>query len=89
MTDEEKVREIIKISNTNQLYGVVDFNALHKSLYEDLMEMAEWKDKQFEDTRDEVKVDAKKELAWEIHEKIANGATLAELDHYVCGICDF
>lgn len=46
MTDEEKVREIIKISNTNQLYDVVDFNALHKSLYEDLMEMAEWKDAQ-------------------------------------------
>lgn len=89
MTNEEKARDIISISNTNQVYDVVDFNALHESLYEDLMEMAKWKDEQFEDIKDETKVDARRELAWEIHEKIANGATLAELDNYVCGICDF
>ncbi len=89
MTNEGKTREMISISNTNQVYDVVDFNALHESLYEDLMEMAEWKDKQFEGMKDEIKVDARREFAWEIHEKIANGATLAELDNYVCGICDF
>lgn len=87
MTDEEKVREIIKISNTNQLYDVVDFNALHKSLYEDLMEMAEWKDKLFEDIKDEIKVDIRRELAWEIREKIHNGASLIELDIFVRNIC--
>lgn len=47
MTNEEKIEEIISISNTNQVYDIVDFNALHESLYEDLMEMAEWKDEQF------------------------------------------
>lgn len=47
MTNEEKIEEIISISNTNQVYDIVDFNALHESLYEDLMEMAEWKDKQY------------------------------------------
>ena len=87
MTDEEKVREIIRISNTNQVYDVVDFNALHESLYEDLMEMAEWKDKQFEDTKDETKVDIRRELAWEIREKIHNGASLIELDIFVRNIC--
>lgn len=46
MTQEEKIKEIIKISDTNQLYDVVDFNALHESLHEDLIEMAKWKDKQ-------------------------------------------
>lgn len=89
MKNEEKVREIISMFNTNQVYDVVDFNALHKSLYEDLMGMAKWKDEQFEDVKDEIIIDARKELAWEIHEKIANGVTLAELDNYVCGICDF
>lgn len=46
MTDKEKAEEIISTSNTNQVYDVVDFNTLHECLYEDLMEMAEWKDAQ-------------------------------------------
>lgn len=43
----------------------------------------------FEDEKDEIKTDAKKELAWEIHKKISEGATIAELDNHVCGIVDF
>ena len=46
MTNEEKAKEMISMSNTNQVYDMVDFNALHEALYEDLMEMAEWKEKQ-------------------------------------------
>lgn len=46
MTQEEKIKEIIRLSNTNQVYGVVDFNALHESLHEDLKEMAKWKEEQ-------------------------------------------
>ena len=48
MSDEEKakVNDIISMSNTNQVYDIVDFNALHESLYEDLMEMAKWKEQQ-------------------------------------------
>lgn len=53
------------------------------------LRMAKWKDEQFEDNKDEIKVDAKKELAWEIHKQIAHGAALDELDRYVCNICDF
>ena len=40
----------------------------------------------FESEKEEIKTDAKKELALEIHEKITNGATLAELDHYLYDI---
>ena len=54
MTNEEKVREIISVSNTNQVYDVVNFNALHESLYEDLMEMAEWKDEQYKEEKKEL-----------------------------------
>jgi hypothetical protein len=51
--------------------------------------MAEWKDKQFEGTKDEIIIDTRKELAWLIYRMISKGATLTELDHYVYGICDF
>lgn len=85
MNDKEKAEELVI-----KLEGEIGTSPHSRQAIEEaILEMAEWKDKQFEDTRDEVKVDAKKELAWEIHVKISNGATLAELDHYVCGICDF
>lgn len=85
MTNESKAAELaIKIEGE---IGTSPHS--RQAIEEAFLEMAEWKDKQFEDTKDEIKVDAKKELAWEIHEKIANGSTLAELDNYVCGICDF
>ena len=77
MTNEEKVNSMLKFFHGRRTLGDL------------LLEMGEWKDKQFEDIKDEIKTDAKKELAWEIHKKISNGATFAELDHYVCGICDF
>jgi len=54
MTNEEKIREIISISNTNQVYDVVNFNALHESLYEDLVEMAKWKDEQYKEEKKEL-----------------------------------
>lgn len=43
----------------------------------------------FEDEKDEIKTDAKKELAWEIHKKISEGASIADLDDYICKIVDF
>lgn len=77
MTNEEKVDSMLKFFHGRRTLGDL------------LLEMAEWKDKQFEDIKDEIKVDARRELAREIHEKISNGATLAELDNDICGICDF
>ena len=77
MTNKEKADSMLKFFHGN------------RTLEDLLLEMATWKDKQFEDSKDEIKVDAKKELAWEIHKIIVDGATIAELDHYVCGICDF
>ncbi len=82
MTNEEKINRYCK-KFRSEGYATKD-NVKKWLLY-----IAKWKDKQFEDIKDEIKVDAKKELAWEIHEKIANDATLVELDNYVCGICDF
>lgn len=82
MTNEEKINGYCQKFRKEGL-------ATREDIKRYLLHIAKWKDKQFEDTKDEIKVDAKKELAWEIHVKIANGATLAELDHYVCSICDF
>lgn len=83
MTNEEKTKEIISWFIPKEAYAAC-FYAKRVLLF-----MAEWKDEQFEDTKDEIKTDAKKALALEIHKKISEGATLAELDNYVCGICDF
>lgn len=85
MTDKQKSSEL-----TIKLEGEIGTSPHSRQAIEEaFIEMAEWKDEQFEDTKDEIKVDAKKELAWEIHKKISEGTTLAELDNYVCGICDF
>lgn len=87
MENFEKASEISKHPTT---YGVLKPETqIRLQRYNAAMLMAEWKDAQFDETKDEIKVDAKKELAWEIHKMIFNGATLAEVDHYACGICDF
>lgn len=83
MTNEEKIKRYC--NSRFNLSGLITRDAIKYHL----LVIAKWKDKQFEVARDEIKVDAKKELAWEIHKMIFNGATLAELDNYVCGICDF
>ena len=77
MTNKEKVNSMLKFFHGN------------RTLEDLLLEMAEWKDEQFEGIKDEIKTDAMKELAWEIHKKINKGTSIVELDNYVCGICDF
>ena len=42
-----------------------------------------------EDAVDDAKVDAMKDIAWKVHCLISEGKSIAEIDHYVCGICDF
>lgn len=85
MTITEKALEL-----TLKLEGEIGTSPhSRQAIEETIIKMATWKDMQFENIEDEIKIDAKKELAWEIHKIITNGVTLAELDHYVCGICDF
>lgn len=55
MNNEEKAQDIISVTNANQVYDVVDFDALHEALLEDLLEMAQWKDEQLEQTREDAK----------------------------------
>lgn len=83
MTNEEKIQRYC--SKNFLSYGGITRDAIRRHM----LNIAKWKDKQFEDTKDEVKTDAKKELAWEIHKKISEGASISELDNYVCEIVDF
>ncbi len=46
--------------------------------YEDAIE-------DMEDAKDE----AMRDIAWKVHVMISDGKSIAEIDHYVCGICDF
>lgn len=39
----------------------------------------------FEDTKEQVMRD----IAWKVHAMISEGKSIAEIDHYVSGICDF
>ena len=32
---------------------------------------------------------AKREIAWEVHKKICDGASISEIDKWVTDICDF
>lgn len=37
------------------------------------------------DTKEQVMRD----IAWKVHAMISEGKSIAEIDHYVCGMCDF
>lgn len=77
MTNEEKAIELQR----NDV--CVIWNNGCPNVREAALKMAEWKDRQFKD----IKADAKKELAYEIREKIHNGASLIDLDIFVHNIC--
>ena len=32
---------------------------------------------------------AKREIAWNVHKMICSKASIDDIDHYVCGICDY
>lgn len=42
-----------------------------------------------EDEIEGAKDKAMKDIAWQVHCMISEGKSIAEIDHYVCGICDF
>ena len=42
-----------------------------------------------EDAVDDAKDLAMRDLAWNVHVMISEGKSISEIDHYVCGICDF
>lgn len=69
MTNEDKSAEL-----AIKLEGEIGTSPhSRQAIEETFLEMAAWKDQQFEDEKDKIKTDAKKELAWEIHKKISKG----------------
>ncbi len=75
MTNEEKVNSMLKFFHGS------------RTLEDLLLEMAEWKDKQFEEMKEKIKVDTKIEVGYEIREKISNGASILSLDTYARHLC--
>lgn len=53
------------------------------------LDSLEVKEVDFEDTMDETKDEAMRDIAWKVHVMISKGKSVSEIDHYVCGICDF
>jgi len=49
----------------------------------------EMKEVDLEDIIDETKDEAMRDMAWKVHVMISEGKSISEIDHYVCGICDF
>lgn len=90
MTNEEKASEL-----AIKLEGEVGTSPHSRQAIEEaFLEMAEWKDKEMQEKIEVAEDHAffagscreREKFAWEIHEKIVNGATVAEIDNYVCGI---
>lgn len=42
-----------------------------------------------EEAVDDAKDLAMRDMAWNVHVMISEGKSIGEIDHYVCGICDF
>ena len=42
-----------------------------------------------EEAVDNAKDLAMRDMAWNVHVMISEGKSISEIDHYVCGICDF
>lgn len=42
-----------------------------------------------EEAVDDAKDLAMRDIAWNVHVMISEGKSVGEIDHYVCGICDF
>ena len=76
MTNEEKVDSMLKFFHGKRTLGDL------------LLEMAEWKDQQFEDMKEKIKVDTKIEVGYELREKISNGASIMSLDTYARHLCN-
>ena len=47
------------------------------------------KDVDLEEAVDDAKDLAMRDMAWNVHVMISEGKSIGEIDHYVCGICDF
>ena len=61
--------------------------ALNKVL--SFLDTLEVKEVDLEDTMNETKDEAMRDIAWKVHVMISKGKSVSEIDHYVCGICDF
>lgn len=90
MTNKEKASELAL-----KLEGEIGTSPHSRQAIEAaFLEMAAWKDKEMQETIEVAEDHAffagsdreREKFALEIHEKIVNGATLAEIDNYVCGI---
>lgn len=90
ISDTERLKNLKKAAEEYASMSSIAYKGVHCTYVDDQIAFiagAEWKDKQFEDIKDEIKVDIRRELAWEIREKIHNGASLIELDIFVRNIC--
>lgn len=56
---------------------------------ENRLDTLEVKEVDLEDAVDDAKDLAMRDMAWKVHVMISEGKSISEIDHYVCGICDF
>jgi hypothetical protein len=77
----EGLKELKQNLSASPIVVVEDVESLMKSL--------EVKEVDLEDAVEDAKDMAKRDIAWNVHVMISEGKSIAEIDHYVCGICDF
>lgn len=90
--DKNKVEEILrnlwkKDDGRNSEHRICYNKALQEVQCE--LDTIEVKEVDLEDAIDDAKNLAMRDMAWNVHVMISEGKSISEIDHYVCGICDF
>lgn len=45
--------------------------------------------KDVDEIAEDIKDTTMRDFAWKVHVMISEGKSICEIDHYVCGVCDF
>lgn len=75
----------IPLSGNERAYATFEYEVLGKVI--SFLDTFEVKD--MDEIVEDVKDTTMRDFAWKVHTMISEGKSVSEIDHYVCGVCDF
>ncbi len=88
--DKDKIEEVLR-----NLWKQDDgSNSEHRICYNKALQEVQCKldaleVKEVDEITEDVKDSTMRDFAWKVHAMISEGKSISEIDHYVCGVCDF
>lgn len=80
---EKRIKEVSQIEKASYEIGLCDaYKIVLRFL--DTLEV-----KDMDEIVEDVKDTTMRDFAWKVHTMISEGKSVSEIDHYVCGVCDF